>query len=343
MNESKKSQLLAQMHTLLDAGLDVSRMFEILLSEYRNETESHIIRQIYDDMIQGKSLKMSMGTISSFSALDANVVWAGEASGRLAFALGYLSEYYAKKEKQKKLIRSSLSYPFMILCFAFAVLAFMILIIVPTFSQVYVRMGGELPGLTRFMIKVSEEVPQIATVLLALVVSAIAAYRYFRQSEDFDRISSHIIMQIPVLNKINRLDMQCSFCRLMALLLEAGIPILDSMKIVSQSLRVFHYKVAVETVSDGLKTGRSLSQLLSSYPELFSRKILTLIRVGEESNRMEAMFVKSAEMMNDELDYYIKRITVVIEPVMVILVGVLVAIILIAMYLPMFRLGTIIS
>lgn len=343
MTDSRKSQLFAQMHNLLDAGLDMSGMFGILLAEYKDDKDILVVKKLYNDMVNGKSFKASMEEMPCFSDLDASIVWTGEASGKLAYTLGFLSEYYSKKEKQKKMISSSMSYPIMILSFAVVVLIFMLLVIVPTFSQVYVRMGGELPVLTRIVLDLSKEAPKVLVALLVMISGLYILYRRTRTSSEFVRLKSYFLMNMPVLGKIARLDAQCSFCRLMTLLNDAGVSITDSIEIVASSLGNHHYKIALKSCALGIRIGKSLSQTLLCYPDMFSNRIVTMIRVGEETHRMGQMFAKSADMLTDELDYSIKKLITCIEPMMVLAVGGIVALILISMYLPMFRLGSIIG
>lgn len=343
MNDQMKQELFAQMHILLDAGLDMSRMFEILLDEYKGRKEHDLLSILFNDIVGGSTLKEAMLQSGEFNVLDFNVAGVGEASGRLAYTMRFLSEYYMKKVSQSKALRSALSYPFMILCFAVVVLAFMLIVIVPTFSQVYSRMGGELPALTQVLIRMSSNAPVVLTVS-AIVLSSIFAFCWSqRKTDGFQRIRSSLLMSVPLISGIAKSDAQCTFCRLMYLLASSGVSMLDSLDMVSRSMTISHYREAIMEISDKVRCGAPLSSCMSDYPLLFTGRLTSLIRVGEESNRLADMFGRSADLLSENIDSSFKSLSTYIEPLMVTLVGGIVAIILIAMYLPMFRIGMIIS
>ena len=248
-----------------------------------------------------------------------------------------------KKVSQAKALRSALSYPVMILSFAVVVLAFMLIVIVPTFSQVYSRMGGELPALTQVLIRMSENAPSVL-IAAAIVLSSIAIFCWHqRKTEAFQRIRSALLMSVPLISRIAKADAQCTFCRLMYLLSSSGVSMLESLDMVSHSMTILHYRDAIMEISDKVRCGDSLSSCLSDYPSLFTGRLTSLIRVGEESNRLVDMFSRSADLLAENIDSSFKSLSTYIEPLMVTLVGGIVAIILIAMYLPMFRIGMVIG
>lgn len=343
MSDQAKRDLFAQMHALLDAGLDISRMFYILLDEYDGKKEHELLSLLFEAVIRGNTLKDAMMQSGEFTDLDFNVIGIGEASGRLSYTMRFLTEYYTKKVLQSKALRSALSYPIMILCFAFIVLAFMLIVIVPTFSQVYSRMGGELPTLTKIMIGLSANAPLVLSASSFTVIAVIALCWSQRNTKSYQKVKSSIMMNIPLVSYIVKADAQCTICRLMYLLTSSGVTMLESLEMVSHSMSILNYKEAISLIEERIKGGVSLSSCLAEYPLLFNRKLTAMIRVGEESNRLGDMFDRSANQLSDDLDSSFKSLSTYIEPLMVILVGGIVAVILIAMYLPMFRIGLVIS
>ncbi len=343
MSDQIKQELFAQMHTLLDAGMDMTRMFDILREEYKDRKEARLLLEMYESIVQGMTLKDAMIASGEFTDLDFNVIGVGEISGKLSYTLRFLSGYYTKKATQLKAVRSALSYPIMILCFAIVVLCFMLMVIVPTFSQVYSRMGGDLPALTKVLIRMSSNAPVVFSISVAVVSVLTLFCWYHRHSEDFQRLKSSILLAMPVVSRIVKYDAQCTFCRLMDLLTSSGVSMLESLDMVSRSMKLQHYRMAIIDMTERIKGGASLSSCMSAYGSLFSRKMTALLRVGEESHRLGEMFNRSADLLSDSLDTSFKSLSTYIEPVMVILVGGIVALILIAMYLPMFRLGMVIS
>ena len=162
LKHGEKQELFTEMHTLLNAGLDFTRMFEVLTNEVENPLpRAGFLKEIYISIVQGDSLYTAMLKSGAFSILDCSTIRIGENTGHLEYTLSFLAEYYRKKEEQRKAVISAMAYPLVVLCFAIIVLAFMMLVIIPMFSQVYYRMGQELPDLTRRVISLSERFPQI--------------------------------------------------------------------------------------------------------------------------------------------------------------------------------------
>lgn len=343
MSDQIKQELFAQMHTLLDAGMDMTRMFDILHEEYTDRKEARLLSEMYESIVRGRTLKDAMMASGEFDDLDFNVIGVGEISGKLSHTMRFLSEYYMKKTNQLKAVHSALSYPIMILCFAIVVLCFMLIVIVPTFSQVYSRMGGDLPALTKVLIKMSSNAPVVFSIS-AVVVSVFTVFCwYHRHTDDFQRIKSSVLMVLPIVSRIVKSDAQCTFCRLMHLLTSSGVSMLESLDMVSRSMKLQHYRMAISEIAERIKGGDSLSSCMSEYNLLFSRKMTALLRVGEESHRLGEMFSRSADLLSENSDSSFKSLSTYIEPLMVIIVGGIVAVILIAMYLPMFKIGMVIS
>lgn len=344
MNSLTKQEVFAQMHILLDAGLDMSKVFEIMLEEYSDKRKEYeLLLRLFEDVVNGDTLKDAMMKSGEFNELDINVVGVGESSGRLSYTIYFLSEYYMKKVSQSKALRSALSYPVMILCFSIIVLTFMLIVIVPTFSQVYSRMGGELPALTKMLILVSSNAPVILLISVVSLLLAISLCWSQRNSRTYRMIQSSILMSVPFISHITKIESQCTYCRLMYLLSSSGVPLLESLKMVSGSMTVIHYREAVISMCDRIRYGASLSSCMSAFPSLFTKQLISMVHVGEESNRLGDMFNRSADMLAENLDSSFKSLSTYIEPLMIIVIGGIVAIILIAMYLPMFRLGMVIN
>lgn len=344
MNGLTKQEVFAQMHMLLDAGLDMSKMFEIMLGEYADNRKEHeLLLRLFEDIVNGDTLKDAMMKSGEFNEMDFNVVGVGESSGRLSYTMYFLSEYYMKKVSQSKTLRSALSYPVMILGFAVIVLAFMLIVIVPTFSQVYSRMGGELPALTKMLILISSNAPIVVLISVVSLLLVIFLCWSLRNSRTYQKVRSYILMSVPFISSITKIEAQCTYCRLMSLLLSSGVPLLESLEMVSCSMTVLHYRESIISMCDKIRYGASLSSCMSAYPLLFTKRLTSMVRVGEESNRLGDIFNRSADMLAENMDSTFKSFSTYIEPLMITVIGGIVAIILIAMYLPMFRLGMVIN
>lgn len=341
LSDNEKHNLFAEMFTLADAGLDFSRMFLILTDE-RNEKETgRILACMYDKMTKGHSMHEAMQSMCCFSDLDCNVIRIGELTGNLVSVMSFLAEFYLNKDRRRKFIVSVLSYPVMIFCFALAVLIFMMTLIVPMFSQFYNRMDSELPYLTSFLIRMSEDFISWMTSISIVVIGIFMLVRHYRWHPEIIKLKSSISMNTPFIGTFVKSNVQCTFCRFMYLLLSSGISITNALELVSGSIQIQHYKDAITYIIKNLKTGTSLSDAMMQTKNLFDTKVVMMIKVGEESNRLPQMFLKSDEVMSSSLEHKIKMLKGWVEPLMITAVGIIVALILISMYLPMFRMSSI--
>lgn len=340
MIDSEKADFFSQMNTLLDAGLDLAGVFGIILEECRDERMNRMLEYLYDDVLTGSSLADAMRRCDRFSDMDCGVVGVGEISGRLPQTLAFLSDYYSSRDAHTRMIRSSLAYPLMILGFAVAVLAFMLLVIVPVFGDIYSRMGGELPNITRGMLAMSKHAPAVFGCVASLCAAVWIVYARNRGTEHFEQVRCRVLLSLPLVGSIVMTDAQCTFCRLMSLLTASGVSMMESLAMAGRSMGLIAYRNAFASVADAVRNGGSLAGAMSDWRELFDTRILTMVRIGEEGNRLPNMFEKAADICSARLEDSFKRLQTWLEPVMIVFVGIIVTLVLVSMYLPMFRMGS---
>lgn len=344
LKANEKQELFTEMYTLLDAGLDFSGMFGILSDGNGGRGSSRaFLKDIYADIVKGGELHEAMEKTGLFSAMDCNVVRIGESSGRLEYTLDFLAGYYLKKEARRKTVRTATGYPLTVLCFAVVVLIFMMTVIIPMFGQIYERMGQELPALTGYIIGISESFPAFLAAASFMSVTLLVLYRLWKDRLPVLKARSLIMLKTPLAGDIVRLEVQSTFCKMMSLLSMSGIPILDALEMVSSAMPLYDYGTAISDISQRVRYGDSLSGSLSRYPGLFCDKLRVMVRVGEECNRLPDMFSRAGDILSDSLDYKLKNIGTYIEPALILFVGLIVSVILISMYLPMFRMGLVIT
>lgn len=339
MNDSRREVLYAELHALLTAGLDFSRAFALLIDGERDTRLKELLQRLYADVVGGAALWQAMQRNGSFRPLDCGVVRIGEQTGRLSETLDFLRDYYRKRVAQQRMVASAVSYPLVILCTAVGVVAFMLSVVVPMFEQVYERMGGELPALTRGIIVLSKSLPRYAawggSVAAAL---AVLLYRN-RRNERLRARAAAWLLRLPPVGNIIRRNSQAQFCKLLCLLTSSGVPLLTGVGMLADVIGFAPYRQSFAAIGRHLEQGGSFSGGVARFPALYDRKLTALLRVGEETNRLPEMLKRQGDALAEELEYRIKRLAAMLEPVLIMLVGLLVAVILIAMYLPMFRLG----
>ncbi len=343
ISNSKKEIFFSGLNSLLNAGLDFSRSFELLIFEENNLRIKGVLQKIYARVIKGSALWQAMEESEEFQSVDCGVVKIGEETGKINESLGFLAEYYHKRIAQKRLINGAISYPIMIIVTAIIVIIFMVLVIVPMFEQVYSRMGGDLPFITQFIIKFSKAFPAFMLALF-FVTSIIGLLLYvYRKKETIRKMTSNIILFIPLVNTIIKKNYQSRFCKLLYLLTGSGVPLLYSINILSDIIDFYPYKTSFKTISMDLRKGNLFWTSIANFKNLYNNKLITLLRVAEETNSLPEMLKKQGEELSVELEYKIKFLCNMMEPALIIIVGAIVAVVLISMYLPMFKLGGIMT
>ncbi len=339
LSDSRREMLYGELNALLSAGIDFSNAFVLLIDSEQNGVVKSQLENLYRRIVEGSSLKQAMYVVGSFPALDCSVVDIGERTGRLSEALAFLSEYYHKRIAQRRMVSSAVSYPIVVVCMATAVMAFMMTVVVPMFEQVYMRMGGDLPGLTRRMIAFAEVFPRYLLVGIATAVCLVVLYGHNRDNDRFQNRVGRLLLRIPLIGGMIKKSNTARICKLLDLLCTSGIPLLTGVEMVSGAMKNCPYRLSLRQIAAMLEQGHSFFEALSHYPDLYDRRFTSLIRVGEQTNRLREMLRRQGDSLTDELEHGIRRLGTILEPILILLVGVLVAVVLVSMYLPMCRLG----
>jgi len=336
--DKKKYHFFSQLYSLLKSGLSFSRSFDLLI-ENGSEDESRVLKAVYNDILSGNELWFALKKSGHFSDLDSGVVRIGEETGKLDESLAFLHAYYNKRNEQKRILTGALSYPLIILIVAVLVLTFMILVVVPMFEQVYARMGGELPQITLFIIQLSGSAPLFFTAITIITILFFVIRHFYGKSEKYRQISARIQLNLPFAGELIKLYYQSQFCQLMHLLISSDIPLLKSLQMLEDIIRFYPFTISFGNISRKIIEGGSFGDNLGKYEKIYSKKLVALIKVGEETNTLDKMLFQQATDITAELEYKLKQLGNVLEPLLILGIGIIVAFILIAMYIPMFKLG----
>ena len=333
-----KRIFFSQLQTLIRSGLSFSRAFELIIEGAKTKEKALYVR-IFDEVVSGKELWRSLEADKAFTELDRSVVRIGEETGRLVDALEFLTDYYQKREEQKRMVTSALSYPIITLSIAVVVLVFMLLVVVPMFEQVYARMGGELPTVTRQIIRMSESAPAVLGIMVLLGLSMYGVRHMFGSSDKYQRIASGIVMRLPLVSGLIRKYQVSRFSRIMHLLVSSDVPILQALYLMRGIITFYPYSKSIEMVCLMIEKGQTLADSMFQHECIYGKGFLVLLRVGEETNSIAQMLLALANDTNSELEHEIKQLNNIVEPFLILCIGVVVAFVLIAMYMPMFKLG----
>ena len=197
LTDARREMFYAELHALLTAGLDFSAAFRLLIEGEGDRRTKALLEELYAAVVRGETLAEAMLRSGAFRPLECGVVRIGDETGRLARTLDFLRDYYRKRATQRRMISSAVSYPIVIICVAVAVVAFMLSVVVPMFEEVYARMGGELPALTRKIIALSKAFPACAAVAVIAGGGLYLLYRANRQREEVQRWRAAILLRLP--------------------------------------------------------------------------------------------------------------------------------------------------
>ncbi len=339
ITDKKKYLLFSQLHSLLGSGLSFSRAFDLLIQGEKKKKDAEVFRKVYQLILVGNEFWKSMELSESFADLDCGVIRIGEETGKIDQSLQFLSEYYRKKNEQRRMLVGALSYPIVIVVTAMLVLFFMITVVVPMFEQVYSRMGGSLPEITQFMLRISAQFPVFFTLTGLAILSLVTIKLLYGKTETYRRITSTILLRTPLIGHLVRTHYQAQFCKLLYLLVSSDVPLLRSLNMLESIIGFYPYSRSFARIAEGLQRGESFSENMEKFIDIYGNKLVTLIRVGEETNCLDKMLAAQANDITAELEHELKQLGNVLEPALILGVGGIVAFVLIAMYMPMFQLG----
>lgn len=339
IKDKGKYILFSQLYSLLSSGLNFSHSFELLIQGEEKKKEAGILKEVYNKVLVGNEFWKSLEMVGAFTELDCGVIRIGEETGKIDQSLLFLSDYYQKKNEQKRMLTSALSYPLIVIITAFLVLFFMITVVVPMFEQVYSRMGGNLPEVTQFIIRLSSHFPSVITVTSIILLCLITVKLLYGKTEEYQQLTSKLLLHIPFIGSLIRKHYQAQFCKLLYLLVSSDVPLLRSLTMLESIIRFYPYRKSFNIIAKGLSRGDSFSKNMERYRDIYDYKLITLIRVGEETNRLPSMLFSQSKDITSELEHELKQLGNILEPILILGVGGIVAFVLIAMYMPMFQLG----
>jgi type IV pilus assembly protein PilC len=341
-NDKKKERFYMDLRILLMAGVDLKSALELIIEEQPKERDKLFFSAIYQDVIKGKSLADALKTSGKFSEYEYFSIEIGEESSRLNEVLEELMNYYADQAALKKQIMAVLSYPLFVFVITIGLVYFMLTSVVPMFADVFKQFGSELPPLTLKVIALSENFPFYAMVT-SLGITGIGLFVYWQKDEEYFRKStSSVFLRIPKVGQLIKLVYLARFTQAMHLLLASKTPLVRSLDLTHRMIRFYPLQVAINQMKEDVMKGKSLHNGMSAF-SIFPKRMLSLIKVGEEVNQLETMLGKLSKQYNEELKYQTNVIGKIMEPMILLVIGCIVGVILVAMYMPMFNLSNLMA
>jgi len=331
-----------QFATLFASGVPVVQAFDALIGQIKNKNFKKILIQMRNDIEKGSSLADSMRRHPRvFSSLFVNMVRAGEEGGMLDKVLQRMADYFEKMIKLKRKIIGAMIYPSLVIAVAILVVAIIMIFVIPTFAKLFAEMGLDLPLPTRITIAMSNFMAKSGIFIFLGVIIFFVSVKFFRRSENGRKITDNILLKIPVLGTILLKASLSRFARTLGTLLGSGVPILNSMEI---SARASGNKVIEDVVidmKDDITAGKSLTEVLKSKPEIFPPIFVQMVNVGESTGGTDEMLNKVADFYDEEVDNAVANLMSMLEPALIVFLGVTIGFIVVSLYLPIFKLGEI--
>jgi len=338
----KKEQFYTELSVLLTSGIRLKDALYLLAESQKKKEGAQLFRELGDGIVAGSDFSDLLDAHKHFSTYETHSVKIGEQSGALERVTQSLSDFYSRKNEQRRNLVSALTYPAIVLTTALLAVLFMLQFVVPMFKDVFSQNNVELPAITKGVIVISETIGTYGWILLILIMLPIVSRRFFKHKFWYRNFKDKLLLRIPGIGRFIRTSNIARFTQAVALLVSTKVSIPQSIHLAKEMIDFIPLERALEQVETAILRGSSLSDSLKAQ-KFFDPKMIALVRVAEETNETEFVFNRLNEQYNQEVLQQSKLFSTVLEPVIILIVGMLVAVILIAMYLPMFELGNVLK
>jgi len=332
-----------QLATMMAAGIPLVQAFDIVGSGHENQSMQKLIMSIKTEIEGGATLAESLGKHPVyFDDLFVNLVAAGEQSGALETLLDKIATYKEKTEAIKKKIKKALTYPAAVLVVAFIVTTILLIFVIPSFEDLFKGFGADLPTFTRMVIDLSVFVRTQGVIIGLLIGGGIGAFIYFKKrSRAMRHFLDRMALKMPIIGPILQKAAVARYARTLSTMFAAGVPLVEALESVAGATGNIVYEQGVLKMRDEVATGQRLQQAMEN-TDLFPNMVIQMIAVGEESGSLDDMSAKVADFYEEDVDNAVDNLSSLLEPMIMAILGVLVGGLVVAMYLPIFKMGSVI-
>jgi type IV pilus assembly protein PilC len=334
-----------QFATMINAGLPLVQCLDILSKQTEKETFRQIIAQVMREVEAGTTLAEALAKKENkkvFDELFVNMVEAGEAGGILDDILMRLATFIEKLEALKRKVKSAMVYPAVVLTVAVLATCFMLLFIIPTFAKMFTQFGGELPLPTKIVMGMSSFLRSFWWAMVGGLVAGVVGIRRYYQTDGGRLRIDGLLLKIPVLGDVLRKGAVARFTRTLGTLISSGVPILTGLEITARTAGNKIIQNAIMAARASIREGETISAPLRQ-STVFPPMVVQMISVGEETGALDEMLNRIADFYDDEVDTAVESLTSLIEPIMIVVMGTIVGGMVVAMYLPMFKLINVVA
>ena len=330
-----------QLATMMKAGVPLLQAFDIVGKGHSNAKVQQLLMAIKTDVESGSALKQAFEKHPLyFDALFCNLVGAGEAAGILDSLLDRLAIYKEKTLAIKSKIKAALFYPIAIIGVAFIITAVIMIFVIPAFKQVFASFGADLPGPTLVIMAISDFFVKFWYLIFGVVIGGVWGFLYaWKRSKPVQIIMDRIMLRMPVFGGLVRKATIARWTRTLATMFAAGVPLVEALDSVAGAAGNYEYWVATKKIQSEVATGSSLVVAMQNV-EVFPNMVLQMVAIGEEAGSLDGMLGKVADFFEAEVDDAVEALSSLMEPVIMVVLGTLIGGMVVAMYLPIFKMGS---
>ncbi len=328
-----------QLHAMVHAGIPIVAALKVMKEQISNKRLKQITEDLASHIEEGGRFSTALSKYKNvFGDLYISMIKAAEETGTLEETLRRLSDYLEKIEKLRGKIKSALFYPVFVLVITTIIVGGILVFVVPTFKSLYEDLGGELPALTQLVIETSNFLrDSIGWIVLGFVVT-IALLAQLRKIKKVRYVTDSFLLRLPIFGELILKSNIASFSRTLSSMIASGINILDALSIAGETANNEVLRKAIDRVREQVEKGVSISVALSRY-KVFPPMLINMVAIGEEAGTLDEMLTKVADFYEEEVDRTVDALTSLIEPMMMVIIGGIIGFIIIAMYLPIFKMG----
>ena len=321
--------------TTQTAGLPIPRALKMLGAQRQTEGIGKVLLRIHDDIIGGRSLAEAFGQEEAvLGKMTTAMVAAGESSGKLHESLTKLADLCEARVRLKRKIMSALTYPAVMMVLVVGIFLVMLVVVVPTFKNIYDQLGGSLPGLTAFMMTLSDALRNHILMLPVVIGGLVFTLKKLKKSKAFRLAKDRFLFKMPMFGSLFLSSAVARMATTLSSSLGAGVQLLDSLQLASEVAGNSIFEEAIGDIRGDVRDGKSLGNAMSRQP-IIPDMFTSLVMIGEETGALDALLLKYAEILEDEVETRVEGITSVIEPLMIMVFGGLVGVMVISLYLPL--------
>jgi type IV pilus assembly protein PilC len=332
-----------QLATMIDAGLAMVQCLQGLAEQTQNKVMRDVIKDVCTRVESGDSFSEALVKHPKvFNRLYVSMVAAGEKGGLLAEILARLATYLENTARLRKKVKSAMMYPCIVTLVAIGITMFLLIKVIPVFGEIYTGFGSKLPGPTQFLIDLSDFVRKWFIAIIIAIAGLIYGWLYFIKTKSGREFWDARRIKLPIFGPIAHKICLARFSRTLSSLIRSGVPILEVLQIVSQTVGNVVMEKAIKQASSDIERGEGISAALGKHP-VFPNMLIRMCTAGEQTGKMDAMLERISDFLDDEIETTLSGLTSLIEPILIVFLGVVVGGMVIAMFLPIFKLSEVVS